>query len=377
MLAADMGARVIKIEHPARGDDTRAWGPPFQDGESAYYLSINRNKESVALDFKTPEGRRLLDALILRADVLVENFRPGTLDALELGYAALHAVHPRLVYVSISGFGQTGPRREEAGYDMVAQAEGGIMSITGLPDGPGVRVGVAIADVAAGMFAFQGLLLALLARARTGAGQLVDVALLDSVMGLLTYQAGRYFATGESPTRTGNRHTAIAPYDSFEAADGELILAVGNDDQWQRFCHALELDALAADPRFKTNDQRVVRYAVLQPIISEAIGRRSLETLVTSIRAAGVPCGAVRSIAEALADPQAIARAMIETTDHPSLGPLKALGLPVKLSATPGGLRSAPPRLGEHTRAVLHGDLGLSEDKIGALERQGVIRSRG
>ncbi|HUL72684.1 MAG TPA: CoA transferase [Vicinamibacterales bacterium] len=377
MLAADMGARVIKIEHPVRGDDTRAWGPPFQDGESAYYLSINRNKESVALDFKAPAGRRVLDALLARADVVVENFRPGTLEAQGLGYAALHAVYPRLVYVSISGFGQTGPRRAEAGYDMVAQAEGGIMSITGLPDGPGVRMGVAIADVAAGMFAFQGLLLALLARARTGQGQHVDVALLDAVLALLSYQAGRYFATGQPPARTGNRHTAIAPYDSFDAADGELILAVGNDDQWQRFCRALELEALAADPRFTTNDQRVVHYAALGPLLAAAIKRWPLERLVASLRAAGVPCGAVRSIAEALGDPQAIARAMVETTNHPSLGPIKSLGLPVKLSATPGAVRSAPPRLGEHTHAVLRDDLELRQEEIRLLEQQRVIRSTG
>jgi len=210
MLAADMGARVIKIEHPAHGDDTRAWGPPFVEGESAYYLSINRNKESVALDFKSADGRRLLDRLIANADVVVENFRAGTLAAMRLGYADLAAQFPRLIYVSISGFGHTGPRRMEAGYDAVAQAEGGLMSVTGVPEGPSVRLGVAIADLASGMYAFQGLLLALIARGTTGRGQHVDIALLDSVASLLTYQAHRYFATGEAPVRTGNRHSAIA-----------------------------------------------------------------------------------------------------------------------------------------------------------------------
>ncbi|MGE3345345.1 MAG: CaiB/BaiF CoA transferase family protein, partial [Vicinamibacterales bacterium] len=204
MLAADMGARVIKIEHPTRGDDTRAWGPPFLQGESAYYLSINRNKESVALDYTTPDGRAVLDALIARADVIVENFRPGTLDARGLGYADLAQKHPGLIYVSISGFGQTGPRRDEAGYDAMIQAEGGLMSITGTPDGPPVRLGVAVADIMAGMFAFQGLLLALVARGTSGKGQHVDIALHDAVTSLLTYQAGRYFATDQSPERLGN-----------------------------------------------------------------------------------------------------------------------------------------------------------------------------
>jgi crotonobetainyl-CoA:carnitine CoA-transferase CaiB-like acyl-CoA transferase len=374
MLAADMGARVIKIEHPLRGDDTRAWGPPFQGGESAYFLSINRNKESVALDFKTPDGRRLLDALIARADVLVENFRPGTLDALGLGHDQLRARHPRLVYVSISGFGQTGPRREEGGYDAIAQAEGGLMSVTGAPDGPAVRVGVAVGDLAAGMFAFQGLLLALRSRDQTGRGQHVDIGLLDSVLALLTYQAGRYFATGDAPPRTGSRHLAIAPYDAFDAKDGAFVLAVGNDDQWQRFCRAIDRADLAADARFTTNAQRVVDYGLLRPIVAAEIAKRPQAELVAAVRAAGVPCGAVRSVADALSDPQSIARAMVETIDHPTAGPIKQLGLPIKLSATPGGIRSPPPRLGEHTRSVLRGDLSLSDAEIDSLLARGVLK---
>lgn len=373
MLAADMGARVIKIEHPVRGDDTRAWGPPFQEGESAYFLSVNRNKESVALDFKAPEGRRVLDALIGRADVLVENFRPGTLAAQGLGFPELHARHPRLIYVSISGFGQTGPRREEAGYDAIAQAEGGLMSITGTPDGPAVRVGVAIGDQAAGMFAFQGLLLALRARDATGRGQLVDVSLFDSVVALLSYQASRYFATGEAPKRHGNRHPAIAPYETFETADGVLVLSVGNDDQWQRFCHAIGLSTLASDARFITNAERVREYDTLRPLIADALARRPLDEVLSTLRRIGVPCAAVRSVADALSDPQVAARSMVETLDHPTIGPLKNLGLPVKLSETPGRVGSAPPRLGEHTRRVLCGDLGLSEDDVNALAARGVI----
>src|SRR5262245_53201431 len=260
MLAADMRARVIKIEHPERGDDTRAWGPPFIKSESAYYLSINRNKESVALDFKHPDGRAVLDRLIANADVLVENFRAGTLERQGLGFAQVAARHPRLIYVSLSGFGQTGPRRAEPGYDAVAQAEGGLMSLTGATDGPAVRLGVAISDLACGMFAFQGLLLALIARGKTGRGQLVDVGLLDATTALLTYQAQRYFTTGEAPARSGNRHMSIAPYDTFDVADGVLVLAVGNDTQWRKFCDGLGLTRLGADERFTTNAGRTTHY---------------------------------------------------------------------------------------------------------------------
>ena len=369
MLAADMGARVIKIEHPVHGDDTRAWGPPFVAGESAYFLSVNRNKESVALDFKQPEGRAVLDALIARADVVVENFRPGTLDAIGLGYRDLSTRHPALVYVSISGFGQTGPRREEPGYDAVIQAEGGLMSVTGTPDGPPVRLGVAIADLAAGMFAFQGLLLALLVRGRTGRGQLVDVGLLDSVAALLTYQASRYFIAKDVPGRTGNRHASIAPYDTFETADGTLVLAVGTDAQWQRFCDVADLPRLAADERFQTNAQRVEQYAALRSIIAGTLRTKPLDTWVSALRVAGVPCGGVRSIDEVLADPQLAARAMIETVDHPSVGTVPQLGVPVKLSVTPGTIRTPPPTLGEHTASVLSADLGMDAAAIELLLR--------
>jgi formyl-CoA transferase/CoA:oxalate CoA-transferase len=345
MLLADMGARVIKLEHPDRGDDTRAWGPPFLGTESAYFLSVNRNKESLSVDFKTPAGRATVDDLISRADVVVENFRPGTMDAAGFGYDALKARHPRLIYVSISGFGQTGPRRDEAGYDAVAQAEGGLMSITGTPDGPPVRVGVAIADLAAGMFAFQGMLLALIARGRTGRGQRVDVSLLDAVTSLLTYQAGRYFATGESPERTGNRHASIAPYDTFATADGTLVLAVGNDAQWLRCCEVLGMHTAAKDARFATNAGRVEHYPDLRAALDGALARVTLAEVVAQLRESGVPCGAVRSIGDALADPQIRAREMVQQVLHPTLGPIQVLGVPVKLSDTPGSVRTAPPLL--------------------------------
>lgn len=377
MLAADMGARVIKIEHPVRGDDTRAWGPPFLEGESSYYLSINRNKESVAVDFKTPKGLEIVRALAAKADVVVENFRPGVLDRLGLGYADLAAKHPALIYVSISGFGQHGPRRDEPGYDAVAQAEGGLMSITGDPDGSAVRLGVAIADIASGMFAFQGLLLALIARGTSGRGQLVDVSLLDSVAALLTYQASRYLLAGDVPSRTGNRHSAIAPYDTFEAADGVLVLAVGNDSQWQSFCRAIDAGQIGDAPEYRTNASRVERYGVLRPALADILKRWPLEKLVGRLRAGGVPCGAVRSVAQALADPQIAARAMIETLGHPTIGAIKVLGIPIKLSATPGSIRTAPPRLGEHTRAVLQRDLGMASAEIDRLVSAGAVAAGG
>lgn len=370
MLLADMGARVIKIEQPGKGDDTRAWGPPFLEGESAYFLSINRNKESVTLDFKTPEGRRILDRLIARSDVLIENFRPGTLDRIGLDYASLATQHPKLIMCSISGFGQTGPRRPEAGYDAVIQAEAGLMSITGGSDGPPYRLGVAIGDIVTGMFAAQGVLLALFARERTGRGQLVDIAMLDSVAALLTYQAAAYFATGTAPRRIGNRHPTIVPYETFSASDGEFVIAVGNDDLWRRFCTAAGLED---EERFATNRQRVTQYDELKPILAEALRRDTRQGWLDRLKAAGVPCGSVRDIAELFADPQLAAREMIASVDHEAIGSLRLLGVPVKLSDTPGSVRTAPPTLGQHTEAVLKNDLGLSQREIDALREQRAI----
>jgi crotonobetainyl-CoA:carnitine CoA-transferase CaiB-like acyl-CoA transferase len=370
MLLADMGARVIKIEQPGKGDDTRAWGPPFLDGESAYFLSINRNKESVTLDFKQPEGRAVLDRLIAKADVLVENFRPGTLTKVNLDHRSLAPNHPRLIYCSISGFGQTGPRRREAGYDAVMQGEGGLMSITGAAGSTPFRLGVAIADIVSGMFAAQGITLALYARERTGRGQAIDIAMLDSVVALLTYQAGICFATGAAPPRLGNRHPTIVPYETFSAADGEFVLAVGNDDQWRRFCRVAGLDE---DARFATNRQRVTNYEQLRPILAERLQTRTRAQWIEALTAAGVPCGSVRNLAEVFADPQVAAREMIATLEHAAAGPLKLLGTPLKLSDTPGAIRTPPPLLGEHTEAVLANDLGFTRDEVAALRAKGVV----
>jgi crotonobetainyl-CoA:carnitine CoA-transferase CaiB-like acyl-CoA transferase len=373
MLLADQGARVIKVEHPRKGDDTRGWGPPFLEGESAYFLSINRNKESVTLDFKRPEGRALLDRLIERADVLVENFRPGTLQRLGLDYEALAARHPRLVYCSISGFGHTGPRSAEAGYDAVIQAEGGLMSITGSADGPPYRLGVAIADIVSGMFAAQGITLALFARERTGRGQNVDLGMLDSVAALLTYQAAIYFATGSAPRRMGNRHPTIVPYETFAASDGDFVIAVGNDEQWRRFCAAAGLDALAADERFATNRGRVTHYEALRPPLADALRGDTREGWIRRLKAAGVPCGSVRDLHEVFTDPQLAARGMVASVDHPTIGALRLLGVPIKLSDTPAAPAAAPPTLGQHTDAVLGRDLGLDRGALDRLREQGVI----
>ena len=370
MMLADMGARVIKVERPSKGGDTRGWGPPFLAGESAYFLSINRNKESVALDFKRSEGRAILDRLIAASDVLVENFRPGTLAKLGLDYETLAARHPRLIYCSISGFGHTGPRSGEAGYDAVMQAEGGLMSITGAADGPPFRLGVAIADIVSGMFAAQGIGLALFARERTGRGQAVDIGMLDSVAALLTYQAAIYFATGSAPTRMGNRHPTIVPYETFTAADGEFVLAVGNDDQWRRFCQVVGLED---DGRFVTNRDRVTLYQELKPMLDERLRGRTRRDWIEQLAAAGVPCGSVRNLHEVFTDVQLAAREMVAQLTHPTIGSLSLIGVPIKLSETPASVRTAPPTLGQHTESVLQNDLGLTLNEINALRANGVI----
>ena len=372
MVLADMGARVIKVEQPGKGDDTRAWGPPFVSGESAYFLSINRNKESITLDFKHPEGRALLDRLIARTDVLVENFRPGAMGRLGLDYDALAEGHPALIYASISGFGQSGPKRDRPGYDAVVQAEGGLMSVTGAADGPPYRLGVAIADLVAGLLAAQGVTLALFARERTGKGQQVDIAMLDGVAALLSYQAGIYFATGSAPPRMGNRHPTIVPYETFEASDGEFVLAVGNDDQFRRFCEVAGV-GLAADDRFATNPGRVRHYDVLRPQLAATLRARSRAAWIEALTAAGVPCGSVRDVREVLTDPQLEARRMVEAVEHATVGTLKVLGVPIKLSGTPGRVRTAPPVLGQHTASILREDLGMADADIERLRRQKVI----
>ena len=372
MVLADLGARVIKVEHPGKGDDTRHWGPPFLGAESAYFLSINRNKESVTLDFKPPEGRELLDRLLARADVFVENFRPGTIDRAGFGWDTVHQKFPKLVYASISGYGQTGPRRDEAGYDAVMQAEGGLMSVTGDPDRPGYRLGVAITDMVAGLYCAQGITAALLARERFGKGQRVDIGMLDTTAALLTYQAANWFATSKVPQRQGNRHATIAPYETFTTTDGEIVIAVGNDGIWERFCAAVDLPELAADPRFKTNKDRMENYDAMRPPIDRAFRTRTSAEWIAILNAAGVANGEVRDIGQMLNDPQLAARNMVATLMHPTVGATKVIGAPIKLSENEASLRTPPPVLGQHTDAVL-AEIGYDANAIAGLRAKRVV----
>lgn len=372
MVLADHGARVIKLEHPVRGDDTRHWGPPFLGAESAYFLSINRNKESVTLDFKQDDGKRILERLLSTADVVVENFRPGTLDAIGFGAAEVTARFPRMIYCSVSGYGQTGPRREEPGYDAVMQAEGGLMSITGEAEGPPLRLGVAITDIVSGLFAAQGVMAALVAREKTGRGQQVDIGMLDATAALLTYQAGNYFATGQVPARMGNRHPTIVPYESFRASDGDFVIAGGNDEIWRRLCRVIGREDLGEDPRYRTNRDRAVRYGELKAELDRALATRPRDEWVRDLTAAGVPCGSVREINEVLADPQIAARGMVAEVEHPTIGATRVVSSPVKLSATPASIRTAPPTLGQHTTSVLQ-ELGYTESDIDAFKTARVV----
>ncbi|MDP2055038.1 MAG: CaiB/BaiF CoA-transferase family protein [Acidobacteriota bacterium] len=372
MVLGDLGARIIKVEQPGKGDDTRAWGPPFIGAESAYFLSINRNKESVTLDYKPAAGRAVLEKLVAQADVLVENFRPGTLERAGFGWEAMHERFPRLVYASIAGYGQTGPRRNEAGYDAVMQAEGGLMSVTGEADRPGYRLGVAITDMVSGLYCAQGITAALLARERSGRGQRVDIGMLDTTAALLTYQAANWFATGKTPQRQGNRHATIAPYETFTTADGEIVIAVGNDEIWKRFCPAAGLPELAGNPRFATNKDRMANYEEMRPPIDRVFRTATSAEWIARLNAAGVPNGEVRDIGQMLNDPHLAAREMVQTLMHPTIGATRVIGAPIKLSDTPASLRTAPPVLGQHTDAVL-AELGYSPAEVAALRNTRVV----
>ena len=373
MTLADLGAEVIKVEDPRKGDDTRVWGPPFVEGESSYFLAINRSKLGVTLDFKKPRGRALLERLLARADVLVENFRPGALDRLGLGFEHLHARLPRLIYCSISGYGHTGPRRAEPGYDVIIQGESGVMSVTGSPDGPPTKMGVSIADITAGMYAVQGILAALYQREATGRGQKVDIALLDSMVSTLTYQAGIYFATGRTPRRMGNRHPSIVPYETFEASDGCFNLGTANQAQWETFCAAAGLPELLGDPRFATVALRVGNYEALRARLDAEFRKKPVAHWLLLLRGAGLPCGEVRTVPQALADPQLAARGMILELEHPKAGRIRQTGSPLKLSAAGGSRASAPPLRGQHNAEVYGRILGLPDSDLDQLAREEVI----
>jgi crotonobetainyl-CoA:carnitine CoA-transferase CaiB-like acyl-CoA transferase len=367
MELADMGATVVKIEIPGSGDDTRSYGPPFLNGESTYFMSVNRNKKSLTLNLKHARGKEILRQLVQKGDVLVENFRPGTLDGLGFGYDAVHALNPQLIYCSISGFGQTGPYAQRPGYDLIAQAEGGVMSLTGAPDDPPLKVGLSFADITAGMNAFSGILLALLARQRTGQGQRVDVSLLDCQVALLTYQAGIYFATGQSPERLGNKHPSITPYETFEASDGHIIIACGNQGFWERFCKLAGLEHLLADERFSTMKKRVENREALTPLVAAGVKTRTRREWYDLLDREGIPCGLIKNVAEVCTDPQVLARDMVVQLNHPTAGPISVNGVPIKLSATPGEVKEPPPLLGQQTDIVLAEILGYTADQIAEL----------
>ena len=372
MMLADMGAEVIKVEEPGRGDDTRSW-PPFVGGEATYFLSVNRGKKSLTLNLKSEAGQHLLRQLARRSDVLLENFRPGTLDRLGLGYARLGEENPRLIYCAVSGFGESGPEAGRPGYDLIVQGESGAMDLTGFPDGPPCKAGISIADLVGGIMAAHGILLALYARERTGVGQKVEVAMLDVMAALLTYQAGIFFATGVSPTRRGNRHPSIVPYEVFRAADAYLTVGVANNSLWERFCEALDHPELARDPRFLTEAKRVEHRDILVPLLEEIFRSGTADQWITRLDTAGVPAGRIRGVAEVCASPHLRARGKIIELLHPTAGPVRMIGPPLELSATPGGAAEPPPRLGEHTDEVLSALLHSSKEEIARLRSAGVV----
>jgi len=383
-VLADLGAEVIKVERPGEGDDTRAWGPPYlrdargeETSESAYFASTNRGKKSITVDIARAEGQAIVRRLAARADVLLENYKAGALARRGLGYEQLAAVNPRLVYCSITGFGQTGPYRSRAGYDFLIQAMGGLMSVTGEPDGvPGggpMKVGVAIADILTGMYAATAALAALAHRERSGRGQHVDLALLDVQVAMLANQAESYLATGRPPARLGNAHPSIVPYQAFATRDGHLVLAVGNDGQFARFCDVAGRPELARDARFATNASRVQNRGDLVAALAPILSARTSREWIAALEPAGVPCGPINDLAQVFDDPQVRHRGLRVEAPHPLCGTVPMVASPIRLSGTPVRHDTPPPLLGQHTREVLVEILGLDDAEVEALHGRGVI----
>jgi formyl-CoA transferase len=371
LMLGDLGADVVKVEPPG-GDETRTWGPPFVNGESSYFLSVNRNKRSLTLNLKVPAAVEVLRRLVRGADVPVENFRPGTLGRLGLSPAEALALNPRLVYAAVTGFGQDGPRRDQPAYDQILQGMGGVMSLTGPPDSGPNKAGIPIADLAAGMFAAYATVAALYERERSGQGQIVDTSMLGGQVALLSYQAGAYLATGRPPGRAGNRHSQIAPYETFATADGFVNVAVANEALWGRFCEALGLDAARRDPRSATNGDRVTNREALLALVAPRLAALTTADALAKLEAASIPCGPIYDLAEVFADPQVDHLGLKTTVPHARAGDLTMTGLPYRLSRTPGGVRLPPPLLGEHTDALLAA-LGYSPAAIAALHDEEAV----
>jgi formyl-CoA transferase len=373
MFLGDLGAEVIKIEQPGVGDDTRGWGPPFTGGESAYFLCVNRNKKSVAIDLKAQEGIALLRLLAERADVLIENFRPGTMERLGLGDKDLRAANPRLIYASLSGFGADGPMSDVPGYDLIVQAWGGLMSITGQPDGEPTKVGVAIIDLVAGLMLGKSIAAALFAREKTGIGQKIDTSLLEAEVACLINVGSNYLVEGSIPGRWGNAHPSIVPYQTFKTADGYLVIGVASEGIWRRFCQAVGRAEWAEDSRFEKNSNRVENRSLLIGLLAEIFLGRSTDEWLKILNSAEVPCAPVQTVDQVFKAPQVLHREMLVEVEHPTAGTVPMAGIPVKFSATPASVRLPPPLLGQHTEEVLKSWLGMVDEEISELKRKTVI----
>lgn len=374
MMLGDYGADVVKIELPGKGDDTRGWAPPFIGEESAYFLTINRNKRSMTLNLRHPSGKRIFMDLAETADVVVENFTPGVVDRLGIAYADVKALNPRVVYCSISGFGQTGPYRTKSAYDQVMQGIGGIMSLTGEPGRLPVKMGIALTDIGAGMLAAFAITTALLHRQmEQGEGQYIDISMLDLQVAWLTYMAGYYFATGKNPEKVGAAHPTLVPYQAFMCQDGKYVnVAVGSERLWERFCKAMDREDLYRHTDFAVNGDRVRNRGKLVPLLQEMFLQKPVAQWVRQLEEGGVPCGPVNELSDVFADPQVLARDMFLEIPHPSLGAIKQAGIPIKFSGTAGSIQRHPPLLGEHTGEILR-EMGHSEDDIQRLKQEGAI----
>jgi crotonobetainyl-CoA:carnitine CoA-transferase CaiB-like acyl-CoA transferase len=373
MFLGDLGAEVVKVEQPGVGDDTRGWGPPFAGGESAYFLCINRNKKSLTVDFKSPEGISLVRQLAERADVLVENFRPGAMERLGLGDDQLRVANPKLIYASLSGFGADGPMADVPGYDLIVQAWGGLMSITGAADGEPTKVGVAIIDIVAGLMLGKSIAAALYAREKIGVGQKIDTSLLEAEVAVLINAGSNYLMNGKVPRRWGNAHPTIVPYQSFQTADSYLVIGVASEGIWQRFCKAIGKTDLVDDARFEKNANRVENRDALVHLLTEIFRSRDNDTWLRILNEAEVPCTPIQTIDQVFRAPQVLHRDMLVEVAHPTAGTVRMAGLPVKLSATPASVRLSPPLLGEHSAQVLSSWLDMRADAIERLKKKGVI----